>query len=58
MKKDIYNTQRMIETKVERIYENFQFDINIPNSDFEINPSDYPKVEFKTEIVDAQEKFD
>jgi hypothetical protein len=49
---------REIETRVERTYEDFQFDINIPDSEFEINPSDYPKVEFKTETVDASEKFD
>jgi outer membrane lipoprotein-sorting protein len=49
---------REIETRVERIYEDFQFDINIPDSEFEIDTSDYPDVEFKKEIVDAQEKFD
>jgi len=44
--------------KVERVYGGFYFDVEIPDSEFEINPSDYLGVEFKKEIVDAQEKFD
>lgn len=49
---------REIENKVERTYEGFYFDADIPDSEFEINPSDYPGVEFKKVVVDAQEKFD
>lgn len=41
-----------IEIKVERTYKDFQFDIDIPDSEFEIDPS------IKREIVDAKEKFD
>lgn len=40
-----------IETRVERTYKDFQFDIDIPNFEFEIDPS------IKREIVDASEKF-
>ncbi|MBI2523081.1 hypothetical protein HYW19_01705 [Candidatus Woesearchaeota archaeon] len=47
-----------IENKIERVYEGFYFDEDIADSEFEINPSDYPNAEFKKEIVDAQEKFD
>ena len=49
---------REIEIKVERTYEGFYFDVSIPDSEFEINPSDYLGIEFKKEIVDTQEKFD
>jgi|SRR3989338_1648889 len=47
-----------IENKVERVYEGFYFDEDIADSEFEIDSSDYPGVEFKKEIVDTQEKFD
>ena len=47
-----------IEIKVERIYEGFYFDIKILDSEFEIDSSDYPGVEYKKEIVDTKEKFD
>ena len=40
-----------IERRVERTYENFQFDINIPDSEFEIDPS------IRSEIIDTQENF-
>lgn len=49
---------REIEIKVERVYEGFYFDVEIQDSEFEIDSSDYPGVEFKKEIVDTQEKFD
>jgi outer membrane lipoprotein-sorting protein len=46
-----------IEIIVVRIYEEFYFDIDIPDSEFEINPADYPGVEFRKMVVDTQEKF-
>jgi len=46
------------EIKVERVYEGFYFDSDIPDSEFEVNPADYPDVEFIEETVDVQEKFD
>lgn len=49
--------EREIEVKTETIYEWFHFDVDIPDSEFEISPLDYPGVEFKRSIVDVQEKF-
>jgi len=46
------------ETNFERIYGDFQFDIDIPDSEFEINPADYPGVEFKRTTVDLQDKME
>ena len=46
-----------IESKMERIYESFYFDIDIPDSEFEIQPSDLPGVKFTTEIVDMSFKL-
>ncbi len=40
------------EIRTERIYENFQFDMNIPDSEFEIDPL------YRRITVDASEKFD
>ena len=45
------------ETKFERIYEDFQFDIDIPDADFEMDPAYYPGVEFKRTTVDLQDKL-
>lgn len=45
---------REIEIRVERVYEEFYFDIDIPDFEFEIDPD----VLVKRETVDAGEKFD
>lgn len=45
---------RKIEIRVERVYEEFYFDIDIPDSEFEIDPD----IMVKRETVDAGEKFD
>lgn len=49
--------EREIERKTEIIYEGFYFDTDIADSEFEVNPQDYPGVEFRREVVDTQEKF-
>ena len=45
------------ETKFERVYSDFLFDIDIPDSDFEMDPANYPGVEFKRTAVDLQDKM-
>ena len=52
----IGNSQK-IEVRMERIYEGFYFDIDIPDSEFEINASDYPGVKFIKEVVDLRNKL-
>ena len=49
--------EREIEITMERIYEGFYFDTEISDSEFEVNPLDYPGVEFRRTVVDTQEKF-
>ena len=49
--------QKEIEAKAETVYEWFHFDVDIPDSEFEVNSLDYPGVEFKKIVVDTQEKF-
>ena len=49
--------QKEIEIKAETVYEWFRFDVDIPDSEFEVNPLDYPGIEFKKTVVDTQEKF-
>jgi outer membrane lipoprotein-sorting protein len=49
--------QMEIELRAETTYEWFHFDLDIPDSEFEVNPLDYPSVEFTKTVVDTQEKF-
>lgn len=55
-KETVGNTIK-VEYKVEREYSEFLFDTEIPDSEFEFDPADYPGVEIKREIVDTQDKF-
>jgi hypothetical protein len=49
--------EREIETRTERVYEGFYFDIDIADAEFEMDPANYPGVEFRKVTVDAQDKF-
>lgn len=48
---------QVFETRAETIYEGFYFDIDIPDSEFEVNASDYPGVKFIKEVVDLRNKL-
>ncbi len=42
---------------MERIYEGFYFDLDMPDSEFELDISDYPEIKFTEYIVDIQDKL-
>jgi hypothetical protein len=50
-------SMQQIETRNETVYQDYSFDFEIPDSEFEIDPQDYPGARITRTEVDLQEKL-